>query len=72
MRHQKVQADTLVSVGFDMAATTLEITFKSGATVQYLYVPMTIYMELMSIGDKDTYFQRAIENKYQTRQSPVS
>lgn len=71
MRPQKVQADNLVSVGFDMAATTLEITFKNGETVQYLYVPMTIYMELMSIGDKDTYFKRAIENMYQTRQSPI-
>lgn len=68
MRHQPLAAENLASAAFDMASTTLELTFKSGRTIQYLYVPMTIYMELMSIKDKDAYFQRAIENKYQTRQ----
>jgi|GEM_PF-4244937 len=68
MRHQPLTAELLASAAFDMASTTLELAFKDGRTIQYLYVPMTIYMELISIGDKDAFYRRAIENQYQTRQ----
>lgn len=67
IQHKNLNTELLTSVGFDMAATTLEVAFKDGRTVQYLYVPMTIYMELMSIADKDAFFQRTVEGKFQTR-----
>jgi hypothetical protein len=64
MRHVPVESSALTSVGFDAAASTLEIKFSSGQVYRYFGVPPAVYEELMAAGSRGSYFSEQIRNRY--------
>jgi len=59
-----VQSSTLVSVGYDVSTSTLEIEFRNNSLFQYFGVPTEVYETLMASGSKGSYFHHNIKNAY--------
>ena len=46
---------------------TLEIEFRSGGIYQYFDIPESVYMDLMGVVWKGSYFRDHIKNSYRYR-----
>jgi hypothetical protein len=65
MERQFVESDMILSIGYEIPTSTLEIEFKNGGAVwQYYDVPENIYFELMAADSKGRYFHRNILRQY--------
>lgn len=64
MLRTPVTSTSLASVGYDPAASVLEVEFRSGAIYRYLAVPARIHRELMSAESKGRYFSQQIRGRY--------
>jgi hypothetical protein len=64
MQRQLVSSSTLREVGYDDAAATLEIMFKSGAVYQYYHVPSEVHLKLIAAGSLGFYFNTYIKGRY--------
>ena len=62
----------LTSVGYDRAATTLDIEFRGGAVYRYRGVPHAIYRQLMSADSKGRYFAQHIRGRFAFERVPES
>jgi hypothetical protein len=59
------QSSSLVaSIGYDDAANTLEVEFRSGAIYQYFGVPQNMYEQLMQAPSKGQFINTYIKNAY--------
>ena len=61
MERIPVDSSNLASVGYDVASSTLEIEFNSGAIYQYSGGPENEYTGLMSASSKGSYFDQHIK-----------
>jgi len=61
MKRATVQSSNITSVGYDPAASTLEIEFHSGGVYQYFEVPREVHDGLMKAASKGSYFHRHIK-----------
>jgi hypothetical protein len=64
MQREAVQSRALLSVGYDVAARTLELEFSSGSVYQYFEVPEFTHRALMHAKSKGHFFQTAIDRKF--------
>ena len=64
MNRQIVPSSNILSVGYDLRASTLEIQFRDGAVYQYKHVPQSIHEGLMDAPSKGKYFHRFIKGLY--------
>jgi hypothetical protein len=58
----------LAAVGYDAATAELEIEFTSGDVYRYYAVPARVHRELVDAESPGAYFNRAINDRYPTRQ----
>lgn len=65
MNRQPVASSSLLSVGYDKDANTLEIEFRSDGIYQYFNVPEDVYSGLLNAPSKGTYFHERIRGRYQ-------
>lgn len=61
MERIPVDSSNLASIGYDVASSTLEIEFNSGAIYQYYGVPENEYTGLMNASSKGSYFDQHIK-----------
>jgi hypothetical protein len=59
-----VVSSVLVSVGYDHDSLVLETELTSGKIYQYLEVPESLFLELMSADSLGTYYNKHIRNNY--------
>jgi KTSC domain-containing protein len=59
-----VNSSALVSVGYDHDRLVLETELTSGAVYQYLDVPESVFLELMSADSLGKYYNKNIRNNY--------
>ena len=50
------------SIGYDDGGSVLEIEFRSGKIYQYLNVPRSVYLGLISADSKGRYFEAHIKD----------
>jgi len=67
MQRVSVVSIDLLSVGYNVANSTLEIEFQSGGLYQYSGVPVGEYNALMSASSKGGHFHARIKDRYSTR-----
>jgi uncharacterized protein len=63
MERNPVFSSTIISIGYDEAAETLEIEFKSGI-YQYYNVPKTIYEQFIESDSKGQFFHLYVKNGF--------
>jgi hypothetical protein len=63
-----VRSSVLAAVGYDAATAELEIEFASGDVYRYYAVPARVHRELVEAESPGAYFNRAVNDKYPTRQ----
>ena len=61
MERVPVDSSNIASVGYDVASSTLEIEFNSGAIYQYSGVPENEFTGLMSASSKGSYLNEHIK-----------
>ncbi|NJL89441.1 MAG: KTSC domain-containing protein [Coleofasciculaceae cyanobacterium SM2_1_6] len=64
MQRQFVSSSNLASVGYDPAASVLEVEFLNGSVYQYWGVPAWIYEGLMAAASKGRYLCRRVRSVY--------
>lgn len=64
MNRELVASSTIVAIGYDEAAETLEVEFKTGAIYQYYNVSLGIYEQLMQSSSKGQFLAYQIKNAY--------
>jgi hypothetical protein len=64
MDHTPVASSVIASIGYDAAEKTLEVTFHSGRTYQYLGVPAYTHQSLLAADSIGRYFNKRIRDKY--------
>ncbi len=64
MERQPVSSSNVVSVGYEVDGSTLEIEFHSGGIYQYYGVPEYVHQELLGAASIGGYFARHIKNVY--------
>lgn len=64
MERTKVDANTLLSIGYEPDAELLELEFICGDIYDYKKVQPYLYLGLMSSDAKDIYFNKNIRDKY--------
>ena len=64
MNRVPVTSSNLVSVGYEINSSTLEIEFRNGAVYQYFDVPESEWQSLMQATSHGTYFSAYIRYKY--------
>lgn len=69
MKRQPVRSTSLKAVGYDAAALTLEIEFRSGRLVRYVGVAEPVYQALLALPGKALFVEQVLEkNNYQREQ----
>lgn len=68
MNRQAIRSTNIRSVGYDPATMTLEIEFRNGRVYEYLAVPESVYLGLLTASSKGSYFNQYIKNTYRYRQ----
>jgi len=69
MERKNVNSSNLRSVGYDESNGILEIQFRTNKTYQYLGVPKSIFIGLLSAASKGKYHHRMIKGKFSYRRS---
>lgn len=64
MERNPVSSSSIVSIGYDESAATLEIEFSNGAVYQYFDVPPAVYRELMAASSLGQYLAQQIKGSY--------
>ncbi len=64
MQRKNVSSSSIVSIGYDESAQTLEVEFHNGSTYQYYNVPQGIYDALMGAPSTGKFFSSQIRNAY--------
>ena len=68
MERTPVDSETLVSVGYDAASSTLELEFRSsGRIYRFDGVPASVHAWLMRTPTKGSYFNKMIRDVYPYR-----
>ena len=62
-----MQSRSLTSVGYDAAASALEIEFQSGRVYRFEGVPQSVHAWLLRTPSKGAYFNRMIRDCYPYR-----
>jgi hypothetical protein len=61
MERRAVESSAIASVGYDAAAGTLEIEFRSGRIYQYFDVPPHIAQEMVSAPSRGAYLNDVVK-----------
>lgn len=64
MEREMVASSTILSAGYEVAAETLEIEFKSGGIYQYYNVPEAVYQNFMASDSKGKFHNVYIKNSF--------
>jgi DNA helicase HerA-like ATPase len=64
MERETVSSSSIVSIGYDQNAETLEIEFKDRAVYQYYNVPQTVYQQFMEAPSKGQFHHAYIRNSF--------
>lgn len=64
MRRLAVDSKLIRSVGYDLAASILEVELIGGAVYEYFDVPYSVYSELMEADSKGAYYNELIKDLY--------
>ena len=67
IKRKTVDSTLATSIGYDKAASILEIEFHSGAVWQYDSVPEKVYKEMMRSSSIGSYFRDFIADMYSER-----
>ncbi len=68
MRRQPVQSSSLVSVGYDSGAETLEIEYSGGAVYQYFEVPDFVHRRLIGASSPGAFVNAVVKPNYRFRE----
>jgi KTSC domain len=69
VRRRRVESSVIRSVGYDVAASVLEIEFVASRSVYAYYdVPLSVYEELLSADSMGVYFNDFIKDLYACQQ----
>jgi hypothetical protein len=64
MVRRPVDSTSIVSVGYEPAARTLEIEFVSGGVYRYFNVPPAIYAAFLAAESKGTFVNTVVKPRY--------
>ena len=64
MQRTPVQSSNIASVGYDRAASTLEVEFKNGSVYQYQRVPEIEFRNLLEAASVGAHFNRHIRRRF--------
>jgi len=64
MQRAPVRSESLRSVGYDVAASTLEVEFKHGGVYQYFMVPASVVVELLESDSMGAFVNQRIKPHY--------
>lgn len=67
MKRTPIESDFLTAVGYDNTSKVLEVETNEGEVYHFARVPVKVHDKLMSIEDKETYFERYVKNNYPHR-----
>ncbi len=67
MQRATLTSDTLMSVGYEAATSTLELEISPGEIVQFYNVPLSVYITLMKSPSKGDYYQYNIKAMYESK-----
>lgn len=65
MKRESVTSSNIVSIGYDLGSSTLEIEFKDGRIYQYFDVPEAIFHDLIGAPSVGSYFHREVRGRFQ-------
>lgn len=69
MQRKRVMSSNLVSVGYDLERSILEVEFLNGTVYQYFNVPQRVYTELMNVTSHGSYLDTNVKKAgYRYRQ----
>lgn len=68
MQRAHVSSETIVSVGYEAATSTLELELSSGEIIQFYNVPLSVYIALMNAGSKGDFYRHNIKVIYESKQ----
>lgn len=63
----RVSSESLASVGYDAATSTLEIEFHNGSIYRYSTVPESVFNALIHAPSKGRFFMERIKGAYVSR-----
>jgi hypothetical protein len=66
MQRQRVQSESILSVGYDRSARAVEVEFTSGAVYRYAPVPAYVYRELLDAPSKGAYVNTVLKPRYKS------
>lgn len=64
MNRESVASSTIVAIGYDEPAQTLEVEFKTGTVYQYYNVTKSLFEQFMQAGSKGQFLAYQIKNAY--------
>ena len=64
MEREMVDSSTVMSIGYDLSSSTLEVEFKNSRVYQYYNVPEPIYRQLMESDSKGKFIHAYIKPAY--------
>lgn len=64
MEREMVDSSTVLSIGYELTSSTLEVEFKNGGLYQYYNVPEPIYQQLMASDSKGKFMHAYIKPAY--------
>lgn len=67
MERTPVRSSNIQSIGYDDDSRVLEVEFNSGGIYQYSHVNKEVYLRLMKVSSKGTFFAENIKDNYDTK-----
>jgi hypothetical protein len=64
VRRRSIDSSSIVSVGYDADAATLELEFVNGGVYQYLEVPEFVYRRLLSSSSPGAFVNSMVKPNY--------
>ena len=68
MQRASIASDTVTSIGYEAATSTLELEFSSGDVFQFYNVPLTVYIALIKAASKGDFYHHNIKAVYESKQ----
>ncbi len=68
MQRTGVPSQTIVSIGYEAATSTLEVELATQEIIQYYNVPLATYISLMKAASKGDFYQHNIKAIFESKQ----
>ena len=66
MQRQRVQSESIISVGYDRSTRAVEVEFTGGAVYRYAPVPAYVYRGLLDAPSKGAYVNTVLKPRYKS------